>query len=88
MDKVFEEICVQIVALQKENQHITPTVNDIYDVLASKFSRFRTTTQIQYKCIRDTIVKFNKLILEKKMNLKEAVVNIVYSIVEECKVFS
>lgn len=87
MNSAFFDILVeQITSVQKSNEHITPTVNDIYDVFSSKFPLFKTATTQQYKCIREMIIKFNKLILEKKMSLKEATINILWSIVEDCKI--
>lgn len=82
----FDAIVEQIISLQKANEHITPTVNDIYDVFSTKFPLFKTATNEQYKCVREMIIKFNKLILEKKMSLKEATINILWSIVESCKI--
>lgn len=87
IQKKIDSIVEEIQNLQKENEHITPTVNDIYDVFSSNFSKIKSATPTEYKCIRNTIVKFNKLIIEKKMSLKEAIINILWSIVEECKIF-
>lgn len=85
---VIKKICTQIEEIQKENQHITPTLNDIYLVLSSNFHNIVRSNQKQYKCVREVIIRFNKLLLEKKMSLEVTVVNILQAIVDECKLSS
>ena len=51
----------------------------------SKLDALRFYERDGYECMRERIIRFNKLVLEKKMTLKEAVLNALKAIAEECK---
>ncbi len=76
---MLDEICANVESLQKNNKHITPTVNDIYDTLLRHFPWIKKRTQQEYECIREAIIKEIKTNVDKRASLKESISKILRS---------